>query len=509
MNGKNHSINAEDYLYVFKVIQEVSDEGYLLIDPNGIVVEINEAYAEFLGRSRTDSIGKHVKEIISNTEMIEVMKHSRRDIHFVSVIDQLEINPESKDKISSITRSVVKNDRNETIGALAQVKFRNQILKHAKSLNALYKVLSSHTEDLVDKVNSEKEVIEESNKIKKLQLQIEYYKNELRETNERKPSYAIGTSPNYVEVKTKALRAAKNSFSVLITGETGTGKEIMADYIHWFSDRSNNPLIKVNCAAIPSELFESELFGYEKGAFTGSRQSGKKGKFALADKGTIFLDEIGDLPLNMQTKLLRVLQDGILEPIGAEKPVQIDVRVISATNKDLEELVKNKLFRQDLYYRLNEIKLELPRLADRKCDIIPLAQHFLNILNWKYETSVILSPEITKYFLSYSWPGNIRELNNVIKTAYSSIEGEMIQPSNLPAYMTSNIPTEIEILSYESGKTLEEYLSDCERNFIIKILENNNGNLTKTANALGIHRSNLYTKMGKHKITKSELKPPQ
>ncbi|NLB88702.1 MAG: sigma 54-interacting transcriptional regulator [Syntrophomonadaceae bacterium] len=322
----------------------------------------------------------------------------------------------------------------------------------------------------------------------------------MEKNKQNKLDYVIGTSPNFLEAKTKALKAAKNSFSVLITGETGTGKEVIADLIHWVSDRADYPFIKINCAAIPPELFESELFGYEKGAFTGAVKEGKKGKFELAHKGTILLDEIGDLPLNMQTKLLRVLQDGIIEPVGAVKPIPVDVRIIAATNANLEEMIEKKLFRQDLYYRLNEIRIFLPRLSERKSDIIPIAQHVLNKLNWEFETEVSFAPEVLEYLLNYDWPGNIRELNNVVKSAYFQVDEKTIEVAHLPENILLAQANPISI-----DNTLEEYLNLCEKRFIIKTLKKNRGNRTKTAKSLGIHRSNLYKKIDKYNININDI----
>lgn len=498
--GVKSSITGEDYKYVFEELLDMSDDGFLFVDRNGTILNINESYANFLGQPKSKIIGSYVKDIIANTEMMDIMAQNRRDINFVSVIlNELELSPNSKEKVSSITRSPVKNNSGEIIGSVAQVKFRKQTLFNAKELDEFYKILSDYDMDLLNKLKSEKQIAEESDEVKRLQLQLEYYKKELKKNKQNKLDYVIGTSPNFLEAKTKALKAAKNSFSVLITGETGTGKEVIADLIHWVSDRSEHPFIKINCAAIPPELFESELFGYEKGAFTGAVKEGKKGKFELAHKGTILLDEIGDLPLNMQTKLLRVLQDGIIEPIGAVKPVPVDVRIIAATNANLEEMIQKKQFRQDLYYRLNEIRIILPRLAERKSDIIPIAQHVLNKLNWEFETEVCFSPEVLEYLLNYDWPGNIRELNNVVKSAYFLVEGNTIEVSHLPDNIVLAQPDTVSI-----DNTLEEYLSLCEKKFIIRTLKKNKGNRTKTAKSLGIHRSNLYKKLEKYNININE-----
>jgi PAS domain S-box len=493
--SKSSSIKAEDYKYIFEEILDMSDDGFLLVDFDGMVVNINHSYACFLGKPRKDLIGKHVTEIIVNTEMTDIIKYDRRDKNFVTVIDQGEINSQSKFKISTLTRSAIKNDTGKIIGAVAQVKFRKQAINNANELEAYYKILNVYDKELINKIVEEHSIAKEIDQVKRLNLTLSYYKDEVRNFQENRLSYIVGTAPNFLHAKTAALKAAKNSFSVLITGETGTGKEEIANLIHWASNRAYNPFIKINCAAIPSELFESELFGYEKGAFTGAMQSGKKGKFELANNGSIFLDEIGDLPFNMQTKLLRVLQDGVIEPLGSIKPVSVNVRIISATNMALEELIEQGKFRKDLYYRLNELRVTLPKLSDRKIDIMPIAQHVLDKLNWEYETEVYFSDEVSKYFVNYSWPGNIRELYNVVKSAYANVDNNIIELSHLPE---SIVLTPINHLS--EIKSLEEYLDMCEKNFIVRLLKKNGGNCKKTAEDLGIHRSNLYKKIDKYKI---------
>lgn len=457
------SLTDQDYKYVFEELLDMSDDGFILVDRSGIVTAINESYAKFLGKPLTNILGRHITEIISNTEMVNIMENDRREVNVVDIIDQLETNYDAKDKISSITRSPVKNADRHIIGGVAQVKFRTQTLFQAKIIDDFFRALR------------------------------DYY---LKKNKENRLESVIGSSPSFAEAKTRALRAGSNSFSVLITGDTGTGKEVMADLIHGVGNRAEHPMVKINCAAIPPELFESELFGYERGAFTGAQTGGKKGKLELADKGTVMLDEIGDLPLNMQAKLLRVLQDGIIEPIGSVKSIPVDIRIISATNANLEEMIQKKQFRQDLYYRLNEIRINLPRLSERKSDIIPLAQHALDKLNWEFETHIAFSPEVLDYFLHYPWPGNIRELNNVVKSAYSHTDNDIIEECHLPEHLV--MTSCIDEVSFHN--TLEEYLNLCEKNYITRMLKKNKGNRTKTAESLGIHRSNLYKKLDKYGI---------
>jgi transcriptional regulator with PAS, ATPase and Fis domain len=282
--------------------------------------------------------------------------------------------------------------------------------------------------------------------------------------------------------------------SVLLTGETGTGKEVFASAIHYSSDRKKQPFIRINCAAIPADLLESELFGYAEGSFTGAMKGGKKGKFELADKGSIFLDEIGDMPLAMQSKILRVLQEKEIEKVGSYATTSVDVRVIAATNKNLEEKVRNKTFREDLYYRLNVINIEIPPLRERVEDIPLFAAYFLKELNKKYKTDIRLSPEVSQKLQEYSWPGNIRELNNIIGRAYSLVDDEIILAAHLPASILTKFHLQSRVSSH---RNLNILVDDFEREIIISFLEKNDYNCAKTAEELGIHRTTLYNKIDK------------
>ena len=239
----------------------------------------------------------------------------------------------------------------------------------------------------------------------------------------------IARDASMLETLYMAQRIARSDSTVLITGESGVGKEEIAKYIHENSQRRNGHFIKINCSAIAESLFESELFGYEKGAFTGAKSEGKLGLFEIADKGTIFLDEIGELSLPIQAKLLRVLQEGEITRVGGISPIKVNVRVLAATNRDLEQMVRGNQFRLDLYYRLNVVPLRVPALRERKDDIIPLAEHFLGGLNRKYGSQKYLSPEAAEAMRSYTWPGNVRELRNVMERAViMNLEDEIRMP---------------------------------------------------------------------------------
>ncbi|MCS7013907.1 MAG: sigma-54 dependent transcriptional regulator [Chloroherpetonaceae bacterium] len=303
------------------------------------------------------------------------------------------------------------------------------------------------------------------------------------------PKNIIGFSPVFREVLDTVEKVAPSRATVLLLGESGTGKEVIARAIHEMSGRRDKPFVKVNCGALPDSLLESELFGYEKGAFTNAIKQ-KKGRFELAHGGTIFLDEIADMPTPLQVKLLRVLQDGEFERLGGEETIKVDVRIIAATNKDIEKEIEQGRFREDLYYRLNVIKIKLPPLRQRQDDIIPLAQHFLEkyaLLNAKSIKGI--SPEAMRLLEGHHWRGNVRELENVIERATVLCSGDMIQKEHLPDYITGQEHSKV--VSFRIGTTLEEI----EEVMIARTLEATGGSKEETARLLGIGVATLYRKL--------------
>lgn len=286
---------------------------------------------------------------------------------------------------------------------------------------------------------------------------------------------------------------ASTSATVLITGETGTGKEIAARAIHHQSQRRNKPFIATSCAALPESLLESELFGHEKGAFTGAVEK-KKGKFEAGDKGTLFLDEIGEINANIQIHLLRALEEKKITRVGGNEEIDVDVRVITATNKDLKTLVKQGNFREDLYYRLKVVTINLPPLKDRKEDILPLAEHFLKKYSEENNKGdKTFSPEVVEFMLNYSWPGNVRELENMIEHSVILSKDNTITMVELPQDIIHPSPTE--------EKTIEAVT----RNHILNVLEETRGNVSKAAEILGIRRMTLYNKLKKYNYTVNKL----
>ena len=318
----------------------------------------------------------------------------------------------------------------------------------------------------------------------------------LRQALKEKASFSkiVGKSPAFVRVMDLVAKIAPTRSTVLLTGESGTGKEIIAEALHFASTREDQPLVKVNCGALNESLLESELFGHEKGAFTGAFQQ-RLGRFESADRGTIFLDEIGEMSPGMQVKMLRVLQDGFLERVGSSRSIGVDVRILAATNRNLEEEVEAGRFRRDLFYRLNVISIEIPPLRERLEDIPLLANYFLDkygeLNNRKVQG---FSLEVLRVLSGYHWPGNVRELENVIERAVSLCQTATIEPADLPPRIISSLPEALEQVTIPIGSSLEE----AEQLVIEKTLIKNKGDKKLTARMLGISLSSLYTKIGRN-----------
>lgn len=300
----------------------------------------------------------------------------------------------------------------------------------------------------------------------------------------------IGSHPSIKRLIQMVETVAATDSTVLIEGESGTGKELIARMVHKKSHRFSGTFVPVDCGGIPEGLVESELFGHEKGAFTGAVGQ-KPGKFERADCGTLFLDEIGNLPLSSQAKLLRALQDKVIERVGGRKPIPVDIRLVAATNADLQSAVKKGVFREDLYYRLNVVKLKLPPLRERRSDILELARHFISKHCTKANHPVKdLSNNALKVIMQHSWPGNVRELENVIEHSLVMAKTDMIQQFDLP--------------SFEEERS-NSRIDDMERNMLLKAIKESGGNKYRAAKLLGIQRSSLYSKLKKFDISDSEL----
>ncbi len=316
----------------------------------------------------------------------------------------------------------------------------------------------------------------------------------------------LGSSPQMIDLKETLMKIAPRNSNVLVTGESGTGKELFAQAIHAASLRRSGPFVKINCAAIPENLLESEFFGYEEGAFTGSKKGGQAGKLELANMGTVFLDEIGELPLPLQAKLLRFIQDREIQKLGGSEALVSDVRIVASTNVNLEQLIKYKKFREDLYYRLNVVNLGIPPLRERREDIAGLIDHFIKKFNRSFRFKVAgVSPEAKGILHRYPWPGNVRELENAIERAFNMMEGNIILPSHLPPQLLNKAVFESEkpdhhpmaniASSLSKGQTLEEIIDQMEKLVILQALMMSHGNKARTAQLLNISRPGLYKKM--------------
>lgn len=447
------------YIDILDTIMNTFNEWVVVINEKGIITMMSKSYKEFVNCS--DAEGRHVADVIENTRMHKVLENGNMEI--------AEIQEIKGNKMIAM-RVPLKKD-GKIIGAVGKVMF--------KDIKDFYSI---------------------SKKLNDLEKEVEFYKDKLGKDRKAKYSFEniIGDSDKIEEVKDLAKKVGNTNSNVLLIGESGTGKELFAHAIHNSSKRYLGPFVKINCAAIPPELLEAELFGYEEGAFTGAKKGGKKGKFELASGGTIFLDEIGDMPMNMQVKLLRVIQEKEIERIGGNILKEIDVRIITATNRDLESSIKEGEFREDLYYRLNVMKIVLPPLRERKEDIPILA----NSLRGKVASRLGIyvegiSKETIECLVSYDWPGNIRELENVIERAINLLDSDLvIKPEHLPERLTKN-----KFKKYVTeSKYLKDIVEEVEKEVIRECLIKNEWNKNKTAKLLGISRAGLYKKIEEYRL---------
>ena len=452
--------SIKDQLDLFLLIFDSIHNGAMVTDANGRVTHLNKPYARFLECDVSQSIGKHCTEVVENSRMHIVAKTGRPEINQTQMIRGQNI---------VVHRIPLRKDgRVFAVFGLVMFQDVGEVVKLAK-------------------------------KLRNLESQVKRYKKELM--NRRSTRYTldtiIGNSRATADLKQEALVAAANTYPVLIVGESGTGKELFAQSIHHASARGTHPFVQINCAAIPKDLLETELFGYDRGAFTGARSAGKPGKFELAHQGTIFLDEIGDLPLDMQPKLLRVLEEKVFERVGGNTVIQSDFRLIAATNQNLERLIEQGRFRRDLYYRLNVMSLTIPPLKMRTDDIIPIARHLLRqSIQQANSDEIRLSPDAINALINHPWPGNVRELSNVLDRALSTMTGDVIELTDLPFTFQKKRPTR----PPAAISPIREVQAEAERTAILAALEQTANNKAKAASLLGIHRTLLYKKMRRHGI---------
>lgn len=449
-------------------VLENSYDGIYITDKNSITIYVNKAYENLTGHKRSEYVGKHMDDLI-NAGIMKV--HITRDVitSKKSVTTREEL---ISGKNVLITGNPIFNNNNEIIAVVTNVRDISKIISLEKKERLAKEVISRYKKQFFDTSTMRNIVCE---------------------------------SANTISVFNFAAKVAPKDSTVLLTGETGVGKEVVAKYIHYNSLRKDNNYIKINCGAIPENLLESELFGYVGGAFTGADPNGKPGLFELADNGTLFLDEIGELPLNLQSSLLRVLQDGEVTRVGSTKTRKVAVRIIAATNRNLKQMIQEKTFREDLYYRLNVISINIPPLRERRDDIPPLAELFIERLNKKYNTKKQVSDTFLLELMSMSWPGNVRELSNFVERQYILSESDILTSihdttNNKKNDTYQDIQNSISSAAAEDPDSLnmDKVVSSIEA-ALIKTSLNKSSNTKEAAKLLGISQPTFSRKYNKYK----------
>lgn len=453
---------------MLEAIINSSEEAISVVDEHGTGLMINPAYTRITGLTEKDIVGKPATADISEGESMHMrVLQTRRPVRGV----RMSVGPSKKEVIVNVAPVIVDGKLKGSVGVLHDV---------------------SEIQSLTSELKKARQIIRN--------LEAKYTFDDI-----------IGESSEMKLALEQAKVGAKTPATVLLRGESGTGKELFAHAIHNESERRHNKFIRVNCAAIAESILESELFGYEEGAFSGAKRGGKRGLFEEANNGSIFLDEIGELSQHMQAKLLRVLQENEIVRVGGTNPISIDVRVIAATNVNMEKAIMNRHFREDLYYRLNRLPIFIPRLRERVGDIELLVNHLIQKLNQDYGRNVTrISDEALRYIKGYNWPGNVRELENIIGRAmiYLQLHEEEIQLNHIPELWqhpktveTANEP----VVEGWNGRTLQESLDAYEKKVLMEAFRSNQFNKTQTAKSLGISIRNLYYKMDKYGIDKNSM----
>jgi PAS domain S-box-containing protein len=476
---------------------------FIIIDKQSRVTYINESYCELLGVRQTDALGRPVAEVVPGTKLTEIVETGRMDLGAIMTF----YHHKTQKSITLACSRVPLTENGQIVGAVG--------LTTLNDMTELPKLLEEVT---------------------RLQKKNRQYKQELARLTRRDAPLGkiIGSSPAIESVKNTIRDYANSSLTILITGETGVGKEVFATAVHEMSPRKKEPFIRINCAAIPHDLLESELFGYEDGAFTGARAKGKKGLIEAANHGTLLLDEIGEMSMDLQSKLLRVLQEQEIERIGGTKPIKIDVRLVCSTNRNILDLIREKKFRADLYYRINTVEIEIPPLRERKGDIAGLCEHFIRQINLDSEIHTRgISEEVLHLFHSYDWPGNVRELKHVVeRLAFINPESMITiedcdffrkriadahsdrQPSvqavtgSASLALSSDTDSDTDnhsVLRHTealpgSAHSIRKLKEQTEINAILAALTESGGNKAKASRILGIDRSLLYYKLKKYHL---------
>ncbi|WP_191567268.1 sigma-54 interaction domain-containing protein [Metabacillus idriensis] len=449
-----------------EAIMNLSGELVTITDAEGMVLRVNNACEQIMGVKESDFVGK-----------------SAFTLEKAGVIN------------ASSTTYVIEQKRKITM---------NQVTKSGRRLIVEGHPIFNDEGKLNRVINISKDVTEIDNLQKKLEetkIVLDYYQQELRNL-QTKDQEMVVKSKAMEKVYELACRVADVDATIYLNGETGVGKEVMARTIHNLSNRKEAPFVKVNCGAIPESIMESELFGYSKGTFTGASKDGKKGLALAAHKGTLFLDEIGELPYNLQAKLLQLLQEKQFTPLGETKPVQVDVRFIAATNRNLEEMVRQGKFREDLFYRLFVLPITIPPLSERKEDIPFLANHFLDMYGQKYKQFKTLDQEVIQVFTDYVWKGNVRELQNIIERLVLTVPAQHIELRHLPEKLTNAVSDSNRGIG--NNINLKHEVEQFEKQIIIQALEASS-TMREASKKLGVDASTITRKVKKYKIDVAKL----
>jgi len=458
--------NHNDYMKLLNYAVE-SMEFTIITDDKGIITYVSKDYEELLGLTTDLLYGHPVQEIIENSEIPRVIKSKKKEIGYMFKLKNGE----------------------------ATVCNRIPIFHKGKFYGVISTGVFVHLNDLALLNSKIKQLNEENNSYRKKI-------SELSLNNQFSLDSVIGNSKPINDIKATIQQFASTDLTFLITGETGTGKEVFANAIHQLSGRKDKKFIKVNCAAIPNELLESELFGYEPGSFSGAAKNGKIGKFELANHGTILLDEIGEMPLSLQSKILRVLQERELDHIGGLKTIKLDVRVICSTNQNIEEQVELGLFRRDLLYRINIVELKMPALKDRLEDILPLSKYFIDKINTSYGLGITdINEDVLALFYEYKWIGNVRELEHILECACIIAGSGPLKLEYFKVFLSRIYKNEnTSEISGDKENPLNEVTAMAEKEMIYKTLIEAKGNKSAVAKLLRIDRSSLYNKLKKYGI---------
>lgn len=460
MNNDRLGLTIEEYQAVLDNI----DDGIFIVNKDGVILAVNKAVEQNGGKKVHELLGKSIDELIKENYCTEFVS-SR-----VIVSGKKEI---------LVQRT--KDDRELLVTGIPYYK------------DGSLQLVIACERDVTELTKTKERLLKMETLNEKYEEELDY----LRRANDM-PEGIISVSKKMKQTVDTVKKVAKLDATVLIQGESGTGKEVMANLIYKMGSRSDKPFIKVNCGAIPENLLESEMFGYVEGAFTGAKKAGRSGYFGMANGGTIFLDEINGIPFNLQVKLLRVIQEREMMPVGSDVPVKLDIRIIAASNEDLKKMVAEGRFRKDLYYRIGVVSIDLPSVKERREDILPLARLFLDKFNGKYNLSKIFSNNAKKTLLNYSWPGNVRELENAVESLVVISDGEVITEDDVEGYIykENSVP---EVDDFEVTGSIDEMVSNYEAELLKKAYSHckNTGEMAKM---LKTTRSTINRKLSKYGI---------